>query len=68
MNFIYHLDVYQGKNATNAFIAAEAYNLPTTHKADVNTIVLSGIANKPNGMWEIYMDNRDYAPTLFVIL
>ena len=23
INFIYHIDVYQGKNATNAFIAAE---------------------------------------------
>ena len=67
MNFIYHLDVYQGKNATNAFIATEAHNLPTTQKAVVNAIVLSGIANEPNGMREIYMDNRYSAPTLFVL-
>ena len=43
MNFIYHLDVYQGKNATNAFVVAEARNLQTTQKAVVNAIVLSGM-------------------------
>jgi hypothetical protein len=58
MTFIYHLGVYQGKNATNALIAAEAHNLPTTQKAVVNAIVLSGIPNEPNGMREMYMDNR----------
>ena len=68
MNFIYHLDVYQGKNATNAFIGAEAHNLPTTQKAVVNAIVLSGITNEPNGMREIYIDNRYSAPTLFILL
>ena len=36
-NFIYHLDVYQGKNATNAFIPAETHTLPMTQKAVVNT-------------------------------
>jgi hypothetical protein len=68
MNFIYHLDVYQGKNATNAFIAEEAHDLPTTQKAVVNAIVLSGIANDTDGMREIYMDNRYSAPSLFVLL
>ena len=63
-NFIYHLDVYQGKNATNAFITAEAHSSPMTQKAVVNAIVLSSIANKLNGMREIYMDNRYSAPTL----
>ena len=43
---------------TNAFIAEEAHNLPTTQKAVVNAIVLSGIDNEPNGMREIYMDNK----------
>jgi len=65
MNFIYHLDVYQGKNATNAFIAEEAHNLPTTQKAVVNAIVLSGIAN--DSMREIYMDNHFSALELFVL-
>jgi len=68
MNIIYHLDVYQGKNVTNALIAAEAHNLPSTQKAVVNAIVLSGITNEPNGMQEIYMDNRYSVPTLFVLL
>jgi hypothetical protein len=68
MNFIYHLDVYQGKNATNAFVVVEAHNLPTTQKAVVNTIVLSGIANEPNGIREMYMDNRYSMPTLFILL
>ena len=45
-NFIYHLDVYQGKNAMNAFIAEEAHNLPITQKAVLNATVLSGIANE----------------------
>jgi hypothetical protein len=67
-NFFYHLDVYQGKNSTNVFIAEEAHNLPTTQKAVVNAIVLSGIANEPDGMREMYMDNRYSAPTLFVLL
>ena len=37
-------------------------------KAVVNAIVLSGIANEPNAMREIYMDNRYSVPTLFVLL
>eukprot|EP00956_Cyclotella_meneghiniana_P008474 scaffold11429_cov48-Cyclotella_meneghiniana.AAC.4 len=67
-NFIYHIDVYQGKNATNAFIAKEAWGLPTTQKAVVNAVISSGIANDPDGMREIYMDNSYSAPTLFVLL
>ena len=68
INFIYHLDVYQGKNATNAHIAEEAWTLPTTQKAVVNAIVSSGISTDPDGMREIYMDNRYSAPELFVML
>jgi hypothetical protein len=67
-NFIYHIDVYQGKNSTNAFIAKEAWGLPTTQKAVVNAVISSGIANNPDGMHEIYMDNRYSAPTLFMLL
>ena len=68
MNFIYHLDVYQGKNATNAFIVAEVQNLPMMQKAVVNAIVMSRIANEPNGMREIYMDNRYSVPILFLFV
>jgi hypothetical protein len=66
-NFIYHIDVYQGKDATNAFIAEEACHLPTTQKAVVNAIVSSGLSNDPDGMREIYMDIRYSAPALFVL-
>jgi hypothetical protein len=67
-NFIYHIDVYQGKNATNAHIAEEAWSLPTTQKAVVNAVISSGIDNDPEGMREIYMDNRYTSPDLFVLL
>ena len=60
--------MFQGKNATNAFITAEVHTYPTTQKAVVNAIVLSSIANKTNGMREIYMDNRYSELTLFVLL
>jgi hypothetical protein len=67
-NFIYHIDVYQGKNATNVFIAEEASLLPTTQKAVVNAIVSCGLANEPDGIRELYMDNRYSAPSLFMLL
>jgi hypothetical protein len=56
-NFIYHLYVYQGKNATNAHIIQEAWHLPTTQKAVANAVVSSGINNDPDGMCELHMDN-----------
>lgn len=49
----------------NAFIAAEAHILPTTQKAVVNVIGLSGIAKKLKGIRKIYMDNRYSASLLF---
>jgi hypothetical protein len=67
-NFIYHLDIYQGKNSNNAHIVEEAWHLPTTQKAVVNAIISCGIHNDPDGMREIYMDNRYTAPELFVLL
>jgi hypothetical protein len=67
-NFVYHLDIYQGKNQTNAFIAREAWNLPTTQKAVVNAIISSGLVNDPDGSRELYMDNRYTSPALFILL
>jgi len=49
-NIIYHIDVYQGKNATNAHVVEEAWNLPTMQKTIMNVIVLSGINNNQEGM------------------
>jgi len=67
-NFIYHLDVYQGKNSTNAYIKCVAWNLPTTQKAVVNAVLCSGLENDPDRMRELYMDNRYSSPSLFVVL
>ena len=67
-NFIYHLDVYQGKNATNAHIVEVVWTFPTTQKAVVNVVVSSGISTDPDGMHNIYIDNCYSAPELFVML
>mgnify|MGYP006166176757 CR=1 FL=1 len=38
LNFIYHINIYQGKNANNAHIVKEAWSLPTMQKAVVNAV------------------------------
>ncbi len=38
-NFIYHIDVYQGKNNQNIGIAKDLWNLQMTQKAVVNVTV-----------------------------
>ena len=65
---MYHIDVYQGKNASNAHIVKEAWSLPATQKAVVNAIMSCGITTDPDSMREFYMDNRYTAPKLFVFL
>jgi hypothetical protein len=66
--FLYHLDVYQGKNRANIDIDTTLHNLPTTQKAVANAIVKSGIANDPDGARYIFMDNRYAAPQLFGLM
>eukprot|EP00957_Ditylum_brightwellii_P070128 5326957-Ditylum_brightwellii.AAC.1 len=39
--FIYHLDVYQGKNKNNTDIHSDVINFPTTQKAVGNAILQS---------------------------
>jgi hypothetical protein len=67
-NFIYQIDVYQGKNATNMHIVEEARALPTTQKAIVNAVVSCGMSTNPDGMREFYMVNSYTMPELFVLL
>ncbi len=67
-NFIIHIDVYQGKNSENVFIPRDIWDLPTTQKAVVNSIIATNLGNDPNGYRELYMDNRYSAPELFVML
>ena len=66
--FIYHLDVYQGKNKANIDIHHSIRNIPTTEKAVANAILKSGICNDPNGYRHIFMDNRYAAPQLFALM
>ena len=66
--FIYHLDVYQGKNKANIDIDPSVANLPTTQKAVANAILKSDIANDPHGCRFLYMDNRYAAPQLFAMM
>ena len=66
----FHLppDVYQGKNVTNAYVKHEAWKLLTMQKVVVNTVLCNRLANDPDGMCEIYMDNHYHAPSLFILL
>lgn len=66
--FIYHLDVYQGKNTNNIDIHKDAAKLPTTQKAVANAILKSEINNDPNGSRHIFMDNRYTAPQLLALM
>ena len=66
--FIYHLDVYQGKNKANIDIHKSVRKLPTTQKAVANAILKSGIANDPDGSRHIFMDNRYAAPQLLALM
>lgn len=66
--FIYHLDVYQGKNINNIDVHEQAAKLPTTQKAVANAILKSEINNDPNGSRHIFMDNRYTAPQLLALM
>ena len=66
--FIYHLDVYQGKNAANIGIPAEIQDMPTTQKAVVNAMIQSGISKDVNGMRRLFTDSRYTAAALFILL
>jgi hypothetical protein len=54
---IYHLDIYQGKNATNVGIHETILDMPTTQKAVLNAVLATGIENDPDGACQIVMDN-----------
>ena len=65
---ILHMDVYQGKNATNSYIRHEARRLPTTMKTVVNACYALELNKETNGFRHLSMDNRYAAPQLLVIL
>lgn len=68
---IYHIDVYQGRNASNVGIHPPCINLPTTMKAVVNAIVKSEIhkgSNDVNGYRVVSLDNRYQCPQLAYLM
>jgi hypothetical protein len=65
-NFIYHLHMYQGKNANH--MVEEAWLLPTTQKAAMNAVVQSGRSKDPFGKSELYMDKCYSTSELCVLL
>jgi hypothetical protein len=68
---IHHIDVYQGKNASNVWIDERCYNLPTTMKALMNAVIQANIgdgSNDDNGYRCISLDNRYQCPQLAFLL
>jgi len=66
--FVIHIDVYQGKNSENAFNPREIWDLPTTQKAIMYSIIATKLGADLNGYQELYMDNIYSAPELFLML
>lgn len=66
--FCYHFSPYEGKNATNNFIAQEAQGYATTQKAVLNSIVDSQLSNDSLGARILACDNRYTAFPLFMDL
>ena len=67
-HFIYHLDVYQGKNKANNDINLTLHELPTTQKAVANAILKSRIANDIHGCCRAFMDNWYCALELLALM
>jgi len=67
--FIYHMDVYQGKNDHNAYVDKIAAELPTTQKAVVNAIIKTGLdMAAPEGYRYLASDNKYNCNELLGIL
>ncbi|CAB9531382.1 unknown protein [Seminavis robusta] len=64
---IFHIDVYQGRNATNVGIEECIQDLPTTQKAVMNAVMCT-FGNDGQGARHIAMDNRYMCPELAVLL
>jgi hypothetical protein len=68
---IMHIDVYQGKSASNVGIHHRCANLPTTMKAVVNAVIQTDLengSNDVNGYRIISLDNRYQCPQLAYLL
>ena len=66
--FIYHLDVYPGKNKSDIYLYPSIRHLPTTQKAIADAILKSQIGNDIDGCRYLFMDNRYTAPQLLALM
>lgn len=64
---IFHIDVYQGRNATNVGVDERLHDLPTTQKATMNA-VLSAFGVEERGARHLALDNRYQCPELAALL
>ena len=65
MYFIFHIDVYLGKNGSFINVHEEARPFPTTQRVMINAILQSKIANSPDGWRCVWMDSRYSSPLSF---
>jgi len=68
---IYHIDFYQGRNDSNVGILEEYHDTPTTMKAVLNAVALSGLdegTSNTNGYRVLSLDNRYQCPQLAFLL
>ena len=65
---MWHIDMYQGKDAGNIDNNQRANQLTTTTEAVINYVLYSNIANDRCGVRKIFLDNRYACPYLFPIL
>jgi Transposase IS4 len=66
--YIHHMDVYQGKNASNVGINRSVRSLPTTQKAVMNAMLSTGMHHETQGARHISLDNRYQCPELALLL
>jgi Transposase IS4 len=66
--FIHHMDVYQGKNASNVGVDRSIRSLPTTMKAVLNAVLSTGMHLETHGARHIALDNRYQCPELAYLL
>ena len=66
--FIYHIDVYRGKNTASIDIQPSLQKITTTHKSVANYIIKSVISNDTHGYRHIYMDNIYASIQIFALM
>ena len=66
--FLHHVDVYQGKNASEVNIHKDVHGVPTTQKVVLNAVLQTKMHECVDGARHITMDNRYQCPQLAGLL